>query len=155
MISLTQLRLRPSFIKLSEIWRDNLMLFSFVTELSISWVVLMETYQNGISFTRLMLDLRCKYSRFACHFWEWHKDQQPFYLRLPVKFLGLDIQSITQRWLPLTWWSDALRLRMLNTKSESTPLLQATSDLKLLEAIRISKMLWLLSKTKASSEKQP
>mgnify|MGYP006113430937 CR=1 FL=1 len=53
-ISLTQLRLRPRFIKPSEIWRDNLMLFSSVTELSISWVVLTATCQNGISFTRSM-----------------------------------------------------------------------------------------------------
>ena len=154
-ISLTQSKSQPRFIKLSETWMVTLTPSSFATELSISWVVLTETCQNGISFTRSMLGPQCKSSPFACHSWEWLKDQQLFYLHQPVKFHGLDTQFITRPWPPSTWWSDAPHLRTLTTKSELTLSPQATSDLKLLEAIKISKTLLPQSKTKASSVKQP
>ena len=154
-ILLIQSRSQPRFIKLSETWMVPLMLSSFATELSILWVVLTETCQNGISSTRSMLGPQCKSSPFVCHFWECHKDQQLFYHHQPVKLHGLDTQFITRPWPLSTWWSDAPHSRTLITKSELTPSLQATLDLKLLEVIRISKTLCLLNKTRVSSVKPP
>ena len=154
-ISSTLSRLPPRFIKLSETWTDILTPSSSATEWSTSWVVWTATYQNGISFTRSTSGPQCKYSPSACHSWEWRKVQQPFYLHPPVKFHGQDIQFITQQWQLSTWWLDVLLLRTLITKSELTLLLQATCDRRLLEAIRISKMLWPQSRTAVSLVKQP